>query len=243
MIEAAGIYQRFGDREILRDVNLKVEQGEILAIMGSSGGGKTTLLRILSGLLIPTQGTVTIDGIEVVKQPDLAREKVGLVFQSGALFDFMSIEENVAFGLERRPGISRSTARTRAREVLKDVGLEHAGALSPSEISGGMKKRAALARVLVMEPQAILYDEPTSGLDPITAYTVDSLIVETRDRTGAASILVSHDVNSVVRVSDRILFLDKGAPAFYGSPAEFLQSNQPSLAELREKAQALQLMP
>lgn len=236
MLEVRNIRHQFGRQEVLHDISFEVGAGEILAIMGASGGGKTTLLKIISALLTPTSGDVILDGVSVVQTPKQAREKLGLVFQSAALFDYLNVRDNIAFGLERKAGVRDIEARVAA--VLDEVGLKGSEAKMPSELSGGMRKRVGLARALVMEPSILLYDEPTSGLDPVTAYAIDQLIVETRDRTGCTSVVVSHDVSSVFRVADKIAFLAAGDLTFFGTPGDFRQSRDAIIGELVQKARA-----
>jgi len=224
----------FDGNAVLRDISFEVEPGEILCIMGSSGGGKTTLLRCISGLIRPTEGSISVDGIDVVRDPNLARTKLGLVFQYAALFDYLSVFDNVAFGARRQSRRSRRDLEQLVKEYLEEVGLADKENLMPAELSGGMKKRVGLARALAMNPEIILYDEPTSGLDPVTAYAIDQLIVETRNRRQVASVVVSHDVSSVYRVADRIAFLDKGDLRFLGTPDAFRADPDPAIRELVE---------
>lgn len=239
MLEIRDLWHRFDqDRWVLEDINLTVDQGQILAVMGSSGGGKTTLLRCISGLITPTQGDITVGDLDVRKDPEGVRNVLGLVFQSAALFDYLTVEENIAFGLSRKRGVSRQACAEKVAEMLKLVHLEGNEKLMPSDLSGGMKKRVGLARALAMSPQVVLYDEPTSGLDPITAYSIDRLIVDTRDELNVTSIVVSHDLSSVFRVADRIAFLDKGKLAFFGTPAEFRDVKHTNIQELVEKARS-----
>lgn len=238
MISVRGLNVSFGDRQVLRGIDLEVAKGEIVVIMGSSGGGKTTLLRCISGLLRPTSGAITVDGIDVVKDPEAVHQKVGLVFQSAALFDFLNVQENVVFGVRRRRRLSATEARALAEDKLKLVSLDGVVELMPDQLSGGMQKRVGLARALAMDPTVLLYDEPTSGLDPITAYSIDQLISETRHQLGVTSVVVSHDVNSVFRVADQIAFLDEGRLLFYGTVEEFRASREPEIVELVTRAQA-----
>lgn len=230
--------QSYGTKQVLHDIDFEVDPGEILVIMGSSGGGKTTLLKCISGLIPITKGDVVVEGISVKSDPERARAQMGMVFQYAALFDYLSVADNIAFGAERKRHLRAGDRKKMITERLRDVGLSGTEALLPSELSGGMRKRVGLARALAMEPTVLLYDEPTSGLDPVTAYSIDQLIVETRDRTGATSIVVSHDVTSVLRVADRIAFLDKGEVLFHGSPAEFRKSAEPAIDELVKKGRA-----
>lgn len=238
MIEVSHLTHRFGTKTVLHDINLKVHPGEIVAVMGASGGGKTTLLRCITGLITPSEGEVTIDDVSVRKSPEVARTKLGLVFQSAALFDYLSVRDNVAFGLKRQRGSTAKSVEETVRRMLDVVGLAEAADKMPSELSGGMKKRVGLARALAMNPSALLYDEPTSGLDPVTAYSIDHLIVDTRNRLGVASVVVSHDISSVFRVADKVAFLDAGHLVFFGTPADMRQTRQPSIDELLEKARA-----
>lgn len=242
MIEVRNLTKRYGERTILQGISLEVEPGEILAIMGSSGGGKTTLLKCIAGLTDITEGSVIVDDVDVSKDPEAARARLGLVFQSSALFDFMNVADNVLFGVRRR---ERKLTEARERELLDDL-LEGVGLIGteekmPSELSGGMRKRVGLARALALEPHAVLYDEPTTGLDPITAYTIDRMIVETCQRRNVASLVVSHDVSSVFRVAHRVAFLEAGELTFLGTPDEFGRAERPAIRELVQKAQATTL--
>lgn len=235
MISVRNLSHSFGDKQVLRDINLEVGAGEILALMGSSGGGKTTLLRCISGLISPTQGEVVVDGVNVRENAEEARRHMGMVFQSAALFDYMTVEENVVFGLKRGDK-RRKDFKERAYKALEKVGLDQSGALMPAELSGGMRKRVGIARAIALEPQVILYDEPTTGLDPITTYTIDALIRDLRQAMGVTSVVVSHDVTSVVRTSDRVAFLENGAITFLGSPKEFEHAENEAIRELLDKS-------
>ncbi|MBL8060479.1 MAG: ATP-binding cassette domain-containing protein [Chthonomonas sp.] len=239
MLEVRELSHSYGAKEVLHDIDLNVKEGQILAVMGSSGGGKTTLLKCMSGLLVPTRGEVLVDGISVRKQPELARMSLGLVFQYAALFDYLNVRENILFGVERRRRLSAREKDDIVAEMLAAVSLDESVATQmPDSLSGGMRKRVGLARALAMQPKVLLYDEPTSGLDPITAFSIDRLIVDTRDRLGVTSIVVSHDVNSVFRVADRVAFLDAGRLAFVGSRDEFETARVSGIDELVEKARA-----
>ena len=228
----------FGTRKVLEGINLEVADGEILAVMGSSGGGKTTLLKCISGLVVPTKGAIQVDGIDVIKDPEKARTRMGLVFQYAALFDYLNVAENVLFGVKRIRKFKSGEEEEFVKQRLSDVGLSDCEHLIPSQLSGGMRKRVGLARALAMEPKVLLYDEPTSGLDPVTAYSIDQLIVGTRDRLSMTCIVVSHDVTSVFRVADRIAFLEQGKLVFLGSPEEFRKESKGAIGELVEKARA-----
>lgn len=238
MVTVEGLTHAFGSAVILRDIGFKVEQGQILAIMGSSGGGKTTLLKCLSGLLRPTEGKVEVAGIDAVADPESARHQMGLVFQSAALFDYLNVRENILFGVHRWSKLNKTKEDELLQEMLSAVGLEGNEHLMPAELSGGMKKRVGIARALAMRPQVMLYDEPVTGLDPVTAYRIDQLIVSVRDKFGLTSIVVSHDVSSVFRTADLVAFLDKGKLAFFGSPEAFRSNDYPAIRDLVLKSQA-----
>lgn len=228
----------FDDRKVLDDISLEVDKGDIMAIMGSSGGGKTTLLRCISGLLAPTSGEIEVDGVNVEKEPEEARRHMGMVFQAAALFDYLNVWENVIFGLRRHGKESKKAQDQRAKDTLELVGLAGSESLMPAELSGGMRKRVGLARALVLEPTVMLYDEPTTGLDPITAYTIDKLMVDVSARLGITSLIVSHDVSSVFRVADRVAFLDHGKLLYDGGIDGFRASKEDAIVDLVSKSQA-----
>lgn len=239
MISVRGLTKRFGERSVLRDVSIEVPKGHIVAIMGSSGGGKTTLLKCIAGLIPFEVGTVEVDGVDVQRTTDEARRHLGLVFQSSALFDYMNVLDNVLFGYRRRhPRSTIKEQRAVADAILEQVGLAGTAHLMPSELSGGMRKRVGVARALILEPAVMLYDEPTTGLDPVTTYALDSLMVDVREKTGATSLIVSHDLTSVFRVADRIAFLHAGELVFDGPPSGFREAEHPAIAELVGKARA-----
>lgn len=242
MIEIHEVSHWFGSKQVLDDINLRVENSEIIAIMGSSGGGKTTLLRCISGLLKPTQGKITVDGCDSAKEPEKVHAKLGLVFQSAALFDYLTVAENVLFGIQRKRHLNAKQRQVLVNEMLETVAMAGTENLMPAELSGGMKKRVGLARALAMEPEILLYDEPTSGLDPVTAYAIDQLILDTARRTGVTSIVVSHDVSSVFRLADRIAFLSGGKLIFVGPTTDFRQQDAPEISELVQKARAESLL-
>lgn len=238
MIDVCKLTKRFGENVVLDGINLKVGKGEIVALMGSSGGGKTTLLKCITGLISPSSGTIRVAGISVNEQSEEARHKMGLVFQSAALFDSLSVRDNVLFGPRRWLKLSRQQEEELVLESLEAVGMSGSGELMPSELSGGMKKRVGIARAIALKPEVMLYDEPTTGLDPVTAYTIDALISEVNQRFEVTSMVVSHDVTSVMRVADRVVFLEAGKICFDGTPEKFKSSSYPALAELVAKAKA-----
>lgn len=232
MIVLEGVWLTIDGREILKDVNLFIEAGEISCIMGLSGCGKTSTLRLMMGLIRPTRGRVVIDGQDIVRmsERDLnrVRRKMGMVFQYAALFDSLTVYENVAFGLTRqRNRYSPETIAETVRSKLEAVGMEGTEPLLPAELSGGMQKRVGMARALALDPQIVLYDEPTSGLDPVMSTIIDDLIVRLRDRFGVTSVVVSHEIQSVMRISNKIAMIYNGSVVACGTPEEIMQHPDP----------------
>ncbi|MCS6775664.1 MAG: ATP-binding cassette domain-containing protein [Chloroherpetonaceae bacterium] len=241
------VYEVAGKR-ILNAINLEIARGEIVSIMGQSGSGKTTLLKLMCGLLRPTAGQILVEGEDITRmsemQLDRVRLKMGLVFQYAALFDSLNVYDNIVFGVVRnRRGVTRRELDTLVRELLADVHLPGIERLFPSELSGGMRKRVGLARALAMQPTTLFYDEPTSGLDPVTAYAIDALIVETRRRFGVTSVVVSHHIPSIFRISDRIAMLDRGEIVAFGTPAELEASPQPAVQAFLHPDRSLLAVP
>ncbi len=237
MISVRNLSHSFSGRQVLSNINLEVEPGEIVAIMGSSGGGKTTLLRCISGLIVPTKGNVFVDGVDVRREPEEARRRMGMVFQSAALFDYMDVWDNVMFGLRRRGKRVHAEPDKIATDALGQVGLNGSEKLMPAELSGGMRKRVGIARAIALQPKVLLYDEPTTGLDPITTYTIDALIKSVRNSMGATTLVVSHDVTSVVRTADRVAFLENGELTFLGTPEGFLKAENQAIKDIVNKSQ------
>lgn len=231
MIKIRQLKIAFGDKIVLNDLDLDVYEGETLAVIGPSGTGKSTVIKVLTGLLPPTSGSVVIDGQETSgyseEEWDVLRRRMGVVFQYSALFDFLSVGENVAFGLRRYFKLSEEEIQERVAQLLDLVGMPDTQKMLPSELSGGMKKRVALSRALAMEPRIVLYDEPTSGLDPVMTMTISRLIRKTQEQLGLTSVLVTHDMESAFFAADRIAMLDKGKIVQIGTPDEIRQSRNP----------------
>lgn len=224
MIQAIQLSYRTSSGSILRRLDLSVKQGETMAVMGMSGAGKSTLLRCMAGLIHPTGGQLLVDGTDIARMNeidlDTIRRRIGMVFQYAALFDSLTVYENVAFGLRRHTRMTEAEISDKVASLLGIVGLPRTERLFPSQLSGGMQKRVGLARALALEPEIVLYDEPTAGLDPITAATIADLIVKTRDELGVTSVLVSHDIPSIRRVSNRIAMLHRGRIIALGTVEE-----------------------
>lgn len=219
-------------KRILKDVNLEIETGEIVSVMGMSGSGKTTLLKLLTGLIKPTSGQILVGDVDIAQlseaELDEVRLKMGLVFQYAALFDSLTIYDNIVFGVVRhRKRIKRKELDALVRKLLAQVQLEGVEKRLPSELSGGMQKRVGLARALAMEPSIVFYDEPTSGLDPVTANTIDELIMDTRERMQVTSVMVSHHLPSIFRISDRVAMLHQGEIVIHDTPEKVQNSPDP----------------
>ena len=223
-IQLTGIHKGFGPKQILRGLDLDVEEGETVSLVGFSGAGKSVTLKHIAGLLMPDRGTVVVDGKEV---PRLSRKELyqmrldmGYVFQFAALFDSMTIGDNVAMGLRQKGGMSEKEIRDRIAESLGRVGLEGFEKRLPAELSGGQRKRAGLARAIAYRPKYLLYDEPTSGLDPVTTEVIDRLIIRMKEDLGVTSLVITHDMKSAYAISDRIAMLFEGRVVEVGTPDE-----------------------
>ncbi len=230
MIRAEALEKAFGPLVVLRGVSLTVETGETVAVLGRSGTGKSVFLKHVAGLLEPDAGSVWVGEERVTGASPRAvralRLRMGYVFQAGALFDSMTVGENVVLPLRRR-GVPPAEASERAAATLEKVGLAGQEARYPAELSGGMRKRAAVARAVVAEPEYLLYDEPTTGLDPVTTAVIDELVVRLKEELRATSIVVTHDLRSAFRVADRVVMLHEGGIRASGTPAELEASEDP----------------
>jgi phospholipid/cholesterol/gamma-HCH transport system ATP-binding protein len=228
-IEVRELYRRFGRQQVLNGVNLDVARGRVITIVGPSGCGKTVLLKHLNLLLRPDSGQILVEGLDVTRLSsrglDAVRAEFGMLFQGGALFDSLSVFDNVAFPLVEKTRLGRDEIARRVREMLANVGLEGMERKYPSELSGGMQKRAALARALIRNPKILMLDEPTTGLDPTRTGSIHALVRHTQQRFGLTVVMVSHDVPQVFEISDRVAFMHKGKMRLVGSPAEVTAAN------------------
>ena len=235
MIKIIDLHKSFGKQRVLDGVNLEIEGERTTVIIGSSGSGKSVLLKHIIGLLKPDSGQVLMDGIDITKlnekNLDKIRKRFGMLFQEGALFDSMTVEENVAFPLREHTKMEDKRIREIVAERLRAVGLTGVENKMPSELSGGMKKRVGLARAVAMNPEIILFDEPTTGLDPIMAEAINNLIIDTQKNFNLTSIVISHDVSSIFRIGHKIAMLYKGRIIEYGTPEEIKESKNPVLTQ------------
>lgn len=229
MIELRHVYKSFGERHILKDVNLSIKDGETMVILGASGSGKSTILKLIIGLLKPDAGDVLVNGKDISRMDEKAlneeRRHMGMVFQYSALFDSMNIKENVAFGLRQHTRMNEEEIRHVVERKLHMVGLDGIEDLMPASLSGGMKKRVSLARAIALDPSIILYDEPTAGLDPIMSTAISHLIRHTQETMHATSVVVTHDMKSAREIADRMAFLYEGSFLEVGEPAVFDRSS------------------
>ncbi len=235
MIEVNDLHKNLGGQEVLKGISFQVASGEILVLLGSSGTGKTVLLKHLIGLMKPDSGHVIIDGMDVsqLNEDQLlqVRRKFGYLFQEGALYDFMDVFENIAFPLREHTDYSEEQIKVRVDEVLALVDLPEAGSKLPSELSGGMKKRVGLARAIVLGAKLLLCDEPTSGLDPIRSRDISNLIKHVAAKIGCTTVITSHDIQNSFRIADRLLLLNEGNIAAIGTKSELLANKSPFVQE------------
>jgi phospholipid/cholesterol/gamma-HCH transport system ATP-binding protein len=231
VIRVQGLHKRFGPQPVLQGVDLEIATGEIMVIIGRSGGGKSVLLKHLIGLLRPDRGTVRVDDTEITRlrggELDRVRQRYGVVFQGGALFDSMSVADNVAFPLREKTRLAAAEIRGRVEEKLEQVGLSGMGHKHPAEISGGMRKRVAIARALVTEPEIVFFDEPTTGLDPILVNTIHHLIMELHRKFRFTAVMVSHEIPEIFEIADRVAMLHEGIIVEVGPPEAVRASTNP----------------
>lgn len=231
-IRIRGLRKAFGEKQVLDGIDLNVPAGTSLVVIGGSGSGKSVLLKCILGLIEPDAGSIEIDGRDILHLPrelaESARAKIGMLFQNGALFDSLPVWENVCFGLLAQRRVTRAQAREKAGEFLAQVGLAPSvGDLSPSELSGGMQKRVALARAIAAQPEIMFFDEPTTGLDPIMGAVIDGLIVDCVKRLGSTAVAITHDMPSARRIGDQAAMLFHGRIVWHGPATALMESGNP----------------
>ena len=231
LVEIQNLHFSYGDRPILAGLNMQFPRNKVIAVMGGSGSGKTTILRLIGGLIAPQTGAVQLLGEPIARSGSKKlyqqRRKMGMLFQHGALFTDLTVFENVAYPLREHTSLPESLLHDLVLLKLNAVGLRNAAQLKPSEISGGMARRVALARAVALDPQLIMYDEPFAGLDPISMGVTANLIRQLNDALGSTSILVSHDVHESFAIADHVYFLSQGAIVAQGTPQQMLASDDP----------------
>ena len=241
MISFRDVRKSFGEREVLKGISFDVPEGQILFILGTSGTGKSVLLKNIVGLLKPTSGEIWVDDVDVSRLSEIEmfpiRRKCGMVFQQPALFDSLTVFENVAFGLRKhQPELTEGQVRERVRECLSLVHLKDIEGKKPQEISYGMQKRVSLARTVAVNPRILLFDEPTTGLDPVTTNAINHLILELSRKLKTTSLVVSHDMQCALDIADHILVLDKGEIVDQGAPAKLKKSTHPLVQDFLKEA-------
>ena len=238
MIQLVDVYKSFGAKRVLAGFSLDVVEGETMVIIGYSGTGKSVAIKHIVGLLEPDRGTVFVDGLEVptLKRRDLyeLRARIGYVFQFAALFDSLTIGDNVAMGLRKQGTLTEAQIADRVNETLELVDLPNVAPRFPAELSGGMRKRVGIARAIALRPKYLLYDEPTTGLDPVTSAVIDELMIRMRDRLGVTSIVITHDMRSTYRVGTRIAMLYDGRVRTVGTVDEIRHTNDPIVRQFIE---------
>lgn len=238
MIQVSGVSKSFRSNDVLRGVDLEVRDGETLTVIGGSGTGKSVLLKNMLGFLKPDRGEIRIDGTEITALDETellhVQQKFGYLFQGAALFDSLTVEENVGFGLHNLTDFDAAKISARVRECLAMVGLKGIQNLKPAELSGGMKKRVGLARAIACQPQYIMYDEPTTGLDPIMADVINELILSLQKQLCVTSIVVTHDMKSAYKISNRIAMLYEGKIIFVGTPDQVRNTTNPVVHQFVE---------
>ena len=236
-IQVKNLHKAFGKKVVLDGVDIEIKKGESLVVIGGSGTGKSVLIKCIQGLLNPDEGSIKVDGVEINGADETVRDamhaKMGMLFQGGALFDSLSVWENVAFGLIENQKWNRKDAKNEAVRVLRQVGLAPDVAdLSPSELSGGMQKRVSLARAIATKPEIIFFDEPTTGLDPIMADVINDLIIESARGLGATALTITHDMASARKIADKIAMLYKGKIIWCGTVKEMEKTDNPYVCQL-----------
>jgi len=246
-VEFHDVHKAYGAKHVLRGATVKVYRGEVLVILGGSGTGKSVTLRHMLGLEAPDAGRVIVEEEDVTDLPEeefyRIRKKFGMLFQSGALFDSMTVFENVAFPLREHTEMGEEEIARAVREKLELVNLPNTERLMPVDLSGGMRKRVGLARSIVLDPKVILYDEPTTGLDPITAQTINELIIDLQTKLSVTSVVVTHDIHSAFSVGDRIAFLNQGVFEWVGTMDEARDSDHPKLREFLKASAVVAAQP
>ena len=237
MIQVVDLYKTFAGHQVLKGVNLTIEPGKITTIIGGSGAGKTVLLKHLNALLLPDRGQVLVDGVDItrLRQKGLnrIRNKFGVLFQGAALLDSFNLFDNVAFPLREKTEMSETEIEKKVMERLEQVGLEQWGYKFPAEVSGGMKKRAGLARALSLDPKILFYDEPSAGLDPVTSAEIDQLMLDLTKKLGVTSVVVTHEMDSAFTIADRMCMLDKGKVILDGDLDRLAASDDPRVRQFR----------
>ena len=243
MIEIKNLKKSLDEKSVLNGINLTIPDGCTIVIIGCSGCGKTVLLRLIIGLMKPDEGRIFVDGEDITrmsrKELFSVRKKFGMLFQGAALFDSMTVEENIALALKEHTNLTDEEVRLRVEKTLMLVGLTKVEDKKPAELSGGMKKRVGLARALIMNPSFVLFDEPTTGLDPIMADTINDLILETHRKLNITSIVVTHDMTSAFKVGDRIAMLSNGKIVFNGTPSEMRENRTPVVRQFLQGKEVL----
>jgi phospholipid/cholesterol/gamma-HCH transport system ATP-binding protein len=231
MIEVIDLHKSLNGAQVLKGINVRVDKGEILAIMGKSGHGKSVFLKHIVGIMKPDRGNILIDGEDICKsrgtELERLRRRFGFLFQGGALFDSINVFENVAFPLREKTRMDKEKIREKVLRELEQVGLPGVENKYPAELSGGMKKRVALARCLCTDPEIMLFDEPTTGLDPVTARSINTLIKETHERIHFTGVMITHDINQVLSIVQKVAVLDAGIIEFTGTPDEIRATTDP----------------
>jgi phospholipid/cholesterol/gamma-HCH transport system ATP-binding protein len=231
MIDLIGLHKSFNKQKVLNGADLQIPTGKIVTVVGKSGSGKSVLVKHIMGLLRPDIGQVLVDGIDITKiessELDRIREKLGVLFQGGALFDSMTVYGNVAFPLKEKTKLKKDEIRERVMRALEDVGLKEMGEKFPEELSGGMKKRAALARALISEPALVIFDEPTTGLDPVITSSIHRLIKTTHEKYGYTAVIISHEVPGIFDITDKVAMLYEGRIVQAGTPEEIRNTTNP----------------